>query len=78
MCWQAGDRQWRSGTCAGATNAYTCSNCTACGEGLYMATACTPSSDTVCKPCDSLKCGLGQYRDGECGGALNGYECKYV
>ena len=76
--WQEGNRQWRSGTCADTTNAYTCSKCTVCGEGLYAATACTPLTDTVCKPCDSFECGLGEYRDGECGGAQNGYECKYV
>jgi hypothetical protein len=56
-------------------NCSACFNCTTCGAGTYIASACSSSKDTICTPCKS--CGPGAYAMKSClgNGTVDAVQC---
>ena len=70
-----GSGNYRSGTCSGANDGYTCSPQPTCAAGQYLkGTAATTRG--VCATCSNLQCAPGEFRTGSCSGSTDGYKCE--
>ena len=76
---ECGALQYRTGSCGGKDNGFTCKMCSnlQCPPGQVQTGQCAEDVDGFqCAPCANLECGEGDFRVGECAGTSDGFTCR--
>ena len=72
---QCSPAQYRTGTCGGTTNGFTCNAQPVCKANQFLKGS-SSTTKGACATCKNIKCGADQYRSGTCSGTTDGFACN--